>query len=100
MPTESFCAEAAHSADGRTARWRALAAGLHVTVATKDFATALALVDRIGAIAREHGLVLAVGDRIPDARVWLAPREEISLRHVAAEKPLLLLFYLFDWSST
>ncbi|HEX4805162.1 MAG TPA: hypothetical protein VFU94_04610 [Conexibacter sp.] len=44
--------------------------------------------------------MLAVGDRIPDVRVWMAPREEVSLRHLAAEKPLLLLFYLFDWSST
>ena len=34
--------------------WRALASGLHVTVATDDFATALALVDRIGAIAEEQ----------------------------------------------
>jgi 4a-hydroxytetrahydrobiopterin dehydratase len=34
--------------------WRALASGLHLTVATKDFATALALVDRIGAIAEEQ----------------------------------------------
>jgi peroxiredoxin len=44
--------------------------------------------------------VLEVGDRIPDVRVWIAPREPVSLRDLAAEKPLLLLFYLFDWSST
>jgi peroxiredoxin len=44
--------------------------------------------------------MLAVGERIPDVRVWMAPREEVSLRHLAAERPLLLLFYLFDWSST
>jgi peroxiredoxin len=44
--------------------------------------------------------VLQVGDRIPDVRVWLGPREEVSLRELAAEKPLLLVFYLFDWSST
>jgi peroxiredoxin len=44
--------------------------------------------------------VLAVGDRIPDVRVWMGPREEVALRDLAAEKPLLLLFYLFDWSST
>jgi hypothetical protein len=30
----------------------------------------------------------------------MAPQEPVSLRDLAAEKPLLLLFYLFDWSST
>ena len=44
--------------------------------------------------------MLAVGDQAPDVRVWMAPREEVSIRSLAAEKPLLLLFYLFDWSST
>ncbi|HSC50313.1 MAG TPA: hypothetical protein VLD16_08630 [Gaiellaceae bacterium] len=44
--------------------------------------------------------MLQVGERIPDVRAWMAPREEVSLRHLAAEQPLLLLFYLFDWSST
>jgi len=44
--------------------------------------------------------VLAVGDRIPDAQVWLAPRESISLRDLVEEGPVLLFFYLFDWSGT
>jgi hypothetical protein len=44
--------------------------------------------------------MLAVGDQIPDVRVWMAPQEPVSLRELAAERPLLLLFYLFDWSST
>jgi peroxiredoxin len=44
--------------------------------------------------------VLNVGDQIPDAEVWLGPREPVSIRALAAEKPLLLLFYLFDWSAT
>jgi peroxiredoxin len=44
--------------------------------------------------------VLAPGDRIPDAHVWLAPRESISLRDLFAEGPVLILFYLFDWSGT
>jgi len=44
--------------------------------------------------------VLGVGEQIPDAQVWLGPRERVSLRDLAAEKPLLILFYLFDWSST
>ena len=44
--------------------------------------------------------MLNVGDRIPDVQVRIGPREPASIRGLAAEKPLLLLFYLFDWSST
>ena len=44
--------------------------------------------------------MLAPGDPIPDAHVWLARRESISLRDLVEEGPVLLLFYLFDWSST
>jgi hypothetical protein len=44
--------------------------------------------------------VLEIGRQVPDAQVWLGPREPVSLRALAAEKPLLLLFYLFDWSAT
>ena len=44
--------------------------------------------------------MLAVGDQVPDARVWTGPREAAPIRELAAGKPLLLLFYLFDWSST
>jgi peroxiredoxin len=44
--------------------------------------------------------VLKIGDRIPDVEVWMGPREPVSIRRLAAEKPLLLLFYLFDWSAT
>jgi peroxiredoxin len=44
--------------------------------------------------------VLDVGDQIPDVAVQLAPGEEVRLRTLAAEGPLLVLFYLFDWSST
>jgi len=44
--------------------------------------------------------MLSVGERIPDASVWAGPREPLSLRELAAERPLFLLFYLFDWSST
>jgi hypothetical protein len=44
--------------------------------------------------------VLAVGDQIPDAKLWLAPREPISLRGLVEEGPVLVLFYLFDWSGT
>jgi peroxiredoxin len=44
--------------------------------------------------------VLEVGDPIPDAMVWTAPREVASLRDLASQGPVLLVFYLFDWSST
>lgn len=40
------------------------------------------------------------GDRIPEARVWLGPREQVSLGEIVADGPALLFFYLFDWSST
>ena len=43
-----------HEANQAVPGWRALASGLHLTVATDDFAAALALVDRIGAIAEEQ----------------------------------------------
>ncbi len=44
--------------------------------------------------------MLEPGDQIPDAQVWLAPRESISLRDLVEEGPVLLVFYLFDWSGT
>ena len=44
--------------------------------------------------------MLSVGDPLPEATVWVAPREPATLREVAPDRPMLLLFYLFDWSST
>jgi hypothetical protein len=44
--------------------------------------------------------MLSVGDEVPDARVWTTPNEVATLTEIAAEGPMLLLFYLFDWSST
>jgi len=44
--------------------------------------------------------MLQIGEQFPDAQVWMGPREPLSLRALAADKPLLLLFYLFDWSAT
>ena len=41
-----------------------------------------------------------VGDRVPDARVFAAPGEGLSLRDAAAGSKTLLLFYLFDFSGT
>jgi hypothetical protein len=44
--------------------------------------------------------VLGVGDPIPAARVWTTPQEHASIPEIAADGPILLLFYLFDWSAT
>ena len=44
--------------------------------------------------------MLAVGDRIPEATVWAAPRETLRLDELPEDGPILLVFYLFDWSST
>ncbi len=44
--------------------------------------------------------MLEVGAPIPDATVWLEPRESMTLHEIASEGTILLLFYLFDWSST
>jgi hypothetical protein len=44
--------------------------------------------------------MLAVGDRIPEVRVWTTPQEHASLGEIVRDGPILLLFYLFDWSST
>ena len=45
--------------------------------------------------------MLAVGDRAPlEARVWTTPRESATLAELLDGGPILLLFYLFDWSST
>jgi peroxiredoxin len=44
--------------------------------------------------------VLRVGDGIPTARVQRAPGDPIALSELTADGPILLFFYLFDWSST
>ena len=37
---------------------------------------------------------------LPEATVWLESRDAVTLRDLVADGPILLLFYLFDWSST
>jgi peroxiredoxin len=44
--------------------------------------------------------MIGVGEQAPGARVWLGANESVSLADLAAEGPILLLFYLYDWSST
>jgi hypothetical protein len=45
--------------------------------------------------------MLEVGERAPlEAVVWTTPRERASIGELLPDRPLLLFFYLFDWSST
>jgi hypothetical protein len=44
--------------------------------------------------------VLAPGDQVPDATVWLAPREQTTMAELVSDAPALFLFFLFAWSST
>ncbi len=44
--------------------------------------------------------MLGTGDAIPNVELWTGPREHASLSALAGGAPTLLLFYLFDWSST
>jgi peroxiredoxin len=44
--------------------------------------------------------VLSIGDTVPEARVWTTPQQEATIAEIVGDGPILLLFYLFDWSST
>ena len=45
--------------------------------------------------------MLQAGDTIPfDASVWLGPNDHVTFREIVEDGPVLLLFYLFDWTST
>ena len=45
--------------------------------------------------------MLGTGDKAPlDAVVWTTPRETASIGDLIHDRPVLLLFYLFDWSTT
>ena len=43
--------------------------------------------------------MIEVGDQVPAATVQRAPGDETTITGLAAG-PILLVFYLFDWSST
>jgi peroxiredoxin len=45
-------------------------------------------------------VTLEVGDQVPEAAVQRAPGDETTVAELAADGPILLVFYLFDWSST
>jgi peroxiredoxin len=44
--------------------------------------------------------VLQPGDRVPDVTVFDTEMRAVRLVEFAAEGPLLLAFYLFDWTGT
>jgi hypothetical protein len=44
--------------------------------------------------------VLQVGDKVPNVTVFLGPSEPVTMRELVEDGPKLLVFYLFDWSST
>jgi len=44
--------------------------------------------------------VLGPGDQAPKARVWTTPQEHATIEQLVSDGPVLLLFYLFDWSAT
>ena len=44
--------------------------------------------------------MLTEGDRVPEAAVFLGPNEPVTLCDLVEDGPKLLVFYLFDWSST
>jgi hypothetical protein len=45
--------------------------------------------------------VIEPGERVPGVEVWLTPRERVRLDELTPRgEAYLLLFYLFDWSST
>jgi hypothetical protein len=44
--------------------------------------------------------VLAPGDRVPEATVWLAPRESPTVAELVQDRSALFFFFLFAWSST
>jgi hypothetical protein len=44
--------------------------------------------------------MLRVGDRVPEASVWTAPHQRITIRELLRDGGALFCFYLFDWSST
>jgi hypothetical protein len=44
--------------------------------------------------------VLEPGDSVPQATVFRSPGDPVALVDLLADGPALLVFYLFDWSST
>lgn len=44
--------------------------------------------------------VLEAGEQLPDVTVFDLERQPVRLRSLVEDGPVLLVFYLFDWSAT
>jgi hypothetical protein len=44
--------------------------------------------------------VLGPGDQVPDATVWLAPREQATIASLVEDRSALFVFFLFAWSKS
>ena len=44
--------------------------------------------------------MLEPGDQVPEATVWMTPREPTTIADLVENAPALFLFFLFAWSST
>ena len=44
--------------------------------------------------------MIEAGQTAPDVRMYRAPGEATTVAQLWADGPVLLVFYLFDWSST
>jgi hypothetical protein len=44
--------------------------------------------------------VIEVGERVAEASVWTAPHQRKPLSELLVDGRALIVFYLFDWSST
>ena len=44
--------------------------------------------------------MIAAGEPLPDVPVWLRPNERVRTGELAGPNGTLIVFYLFDWSST
>jgi hypothetical protein len=44
--------------------------------------------------------MLGPGERVPEATVWLAPREPTTISGLVQDAPALFFFFLFAWSKS
>ena len=44
--------------------------------------------------------MLETGEQVPEMHVFRAPGEQTTLAELYSDGPILVFFYLFDWSST
>lgn len=44
--------------------------------------------------------MLVAGDPVPAATIHMTPQATRTMQELVNDGPILLLFYLFDWSST